>query len=358
MADANSTTTALRIARPTIAVAGQDSGALASGLLELCIVETTEGLYRCEAKFGNWGPSGNGTGFLYFDRQLLEFGKQFQVKLGSDVIFDGRILALEARFPESSPPEMTVLAEDRFQDLRMTRRTQTFFDSSDASVAQQIASDHGLTPSIDLQGPTHKVLAQVNLSDLAFLRERCRALDAELWMDGSTLYVKGRTGRGTQSIALGHGKELREFTALADLATQRSSVTVGGWDVSGKQAISENADDAAVQGELEGGDSGASVLKSALGPRKEALVHAAPANSQEAKARAESFFRAGARRFVQGRGVAEPNANLRVGAKVALSKLGPLFDGKYYVTEVKHLFDGGKGLRTEFVAERPGLGKP
>ena len=36
---------------------------------------------------------------------------------------------------------------------------------------------------------------------------------------------------------------------------------------------------------------------------------------------------------------------------------GPLFSGKYYVCEVKHLFDG-EGLRTEFVAERPGLGKP
>src|SRR5439155_12349370 len=136
--------------------------ALATGLLELSIVETTQGLYRCEAKFGNWGPQGSGTGFLYFDRQLLDFGKQFQVKLGTDVIFDGRVTGLEARFPESSPAEITVLAEDRFQDLRMTRRTQTFFDSSDSAVAQQIASDHGLTPSIDLQGPTHKVLAQVN----------------------------------------------------------------------------------------------------------------------------------------------------------------------------------------------------
>jgi len=40
-----------------------------------------------------------------------------------------------------------------------------------------------------------------------------------------------------------------------------------------------------------------------------------------------------------------------------LKELGPLFNGKYYVAEVKHLFDGTKGIRTEFVGERPGLGR-
>ena len=32
----------------------KDQPALASGLLSALVVETTEGLYRCEARFGNW----------------------------------------------------------------------------------------------------------------------------------------------------------------------------------------------------------------------------------------------------------------------------------------------------------------
>ena len=36
-------------------------------------------------------------------------------------------------------------------------------------------------------GPTYKTLAQVNQSDLAFMRERARSIDAELWMDGSKI---------------------------------------------------------------------------------------------------------------------------------------------------------------------------
>ena len=63
-------------------------------------------------------------------------------------------------------------------------------------------------------------------------------------------------------------------------------------------------------------------------------------------------------RFLTGRGIAETDARLRVGATVDLQGLGPLFSGKYYVSETRTLFDGVRGLRTEFGAERPGLGRP
>lgn len=240
----------------------------------------------------------------------------------------------------------------------MTRRTATYADVSDADVLRQVASKHGLTAEVDVQGPTHKVLAQVNQSDLAFLRERCRGLDAELWMEGRTLNVKTRSARASgQPLKLGRGHELREFSVLADLAGQRSSVTVSGWDVQSKQEVKHEAGDSVLSGELGNDESGASLLSSKLGERKESVVHAVPLSSQEAQARAESAFKLMARRFVVGRGVAETDAKLRVGARVELEGLGALFSGRYYLAEVKHLFDGARGLRTEFLAERPGLGR-
>jgi len=357
MADA-STTSKLRVSRPTFNVGGQDNETLANGLLDLLIAESTQGLYHCEAKFGNWGPAADSgsPSFLYFDRQTFDFGKALKVKLGDDVVFDGRISALEARFPDGGgPPEFVALAEDRFQDLRMTRRTRTFTQVDDATIFQQIASDHGLTPDVSLTGPTHAVLAQVNQSDLAFLRERARSVDAELWLDGTTLHAKSRTDRGASTVTLGFGNELREVSVTADLAGQRSSVTMTGWDVANKSAIKEDAGDSVLGSELGGDKSGASILGQSLGERKESLVHTIPLGTDEARSRAESFFKAGARRFVLARGVAQTDAKLRVGAKVDLRGIGPLFSGKYYVSEVRHVFDGGKGLRTEFVAERPGL---
>jgi hypothetical protein len=347
----------VRVARPTINVDGRDQSALEQGLTSLLIVEQTSGLYRCEATFGNWGLRNGAIDYLYFDRQTLEFGKSFKIKLGDSVLFDGRITALEGHFGESRPPEIVVLAEDRFQDLRMTRRTRNFNDVRDADIFNQIANDHGLSPSVNINGPTYRVLAQINQSDLAFMRERARAIDAEVWMQGSTLNVKSHANRSSQPVELTHGGQLREFNVLADLSHQRTSIAVNGWDIAGKSGLQYEATSSAISNELNGDDSGVSILQSSLGARKEALAHMTPLNSGEAQALAEAYFKMTARRFVVGHGLADAEAKLRVGTQVDIKNVGTLFSGKYYLSEVRHLFDMVHGLRTEFVAERPGLGR-
>jgi uncharacterized protein len=350
--------TGVRPSRPTISVGGQEVEALSQGLLALRVEETLQGIAQCELGVGNWGPVGDRVGFLYFDRRDVDFGKALAVSLGGDTLFSGRITGLEGDFPEGSPPTLTILAEDRLQDLRMTRRTRTFEDASDADVIRQLASDHGLTADVQLDGPTHRVVAQLDQSDLAFLRDRCRGLDAEVWVEDRTLKVRKRADRGRGTVEMGYGHELREFTVTADLAGQATTVTVSGWDVAGKQAVKESAAGSAVQAELQGGEGGDAILRSAFAARTQTVAHTAPIASSEARARAEAMYRRRARGFVRGRGLAEANASLRVGTTVKLSGLGPLFDGEYYVTEVRHVFDPVLGSRTEFGAERPGLGRP
>lgn len=347
-------------ARPTFSLGGRDTPELAGRLVSMRIVDGILGLARCEARFGNWGNIRGKIDFLYFDRQTLDFGKDFRVSFGGQTLFDGRITGMEGLFHENRPPELDVLAEDRFQDLRMTRRTRSFHDLTDSDLAKTIASDHALTPEIDVHGPSQKVIAQVNQSDLAFLRERMRSLDAEVWVEGKTLHAKAHSSRGDKTTALTYRNELRAASVLADLAGQRTGLTVGGWDVAAKAAITEKADDSVLGNELNGGLSGASILRKALGARVEALAHTVPLDSATAHAEAESSFKGQARQFVTARGVAEPDGKIRVGTFVDLKGIGPLFNGKYYVREVRHVFDDsdGQGFRTEFTAERPGLGKP
>jgi phage protein D len=344
-------------ARPLIALDGRDNPKLSDGLTRLAVSEDTEGLYRCEAAFGNWGDVGGRADYLYFDRRTFDFGKGLRVTFHGHTLFDGRIMALEAQYKENGPRHLNVLAEDRFQDLRMTRRTRTFNDVTDADVFMRVANDHGLTSDVDVRGPTHKVLSQTNQSDLAFLRERARASDAEVWMDGSKLYAKGRSGRDGGTRKLTYGAELLEFSVLADLAHQRTSVYANGWDVAGKRALQFEATDSVISPELDRDTSGASILASAFGKRKEALAHTVPLTEQEAQAHAESFFKRTARRFVVGRGVCTAAVGLRVGGYVELAGLGPLFNGRYYLAEVRHTFDFVRGVRTSFTAERPGLGR-
>jgi phage protein D len=349
-------------ARPGIRLDGQLDPRLGGDLVQsLLVEETTAGLFRCEARFLNWGPSGDGEGLLLFDGASVHFGKVLSVELGppdsGGPVFAGRITGMEAHYPAARPPELVVLAEDRFQDLRLKRRTRSFENKKDEDVFRAIAGANNLTPQLDIDGPSYRVLAQVNQSDLSFLRERAAAIDAELWVDGSSLYAQLRSRRSAGTARFLYGQNLLEFSVLADLAHQRSSVRVCGWDVKGKEAIDEQAGENAVSAELRGGMSGGAVLDRAFSPavHNERIVSAVPLSKDEAKRVAEARYRERARRFVRGTGAVDGNTRIRVGATVELAGLGPWFDGSYYVTAARHTFDLRHGYRTEFDCERPGI---
>jgi len=347
-------------AKPMLSIDGQDAPELDTALFELVVAERSDGLARAEVAFGNWGTVDGSSGYTLFDRRKLEFGKRLEVRIAGTRVFTGRIMALEGLFPKSGAgnAELLVLAEDKLQDLRMTRRTRSFAQMSDGDVARSLASDHGLRAEINLSGPTHVVLTQVNQSDLAFLRDRARALNAEIWVDDDTLHVAQRPSRNSgAAIALSYGTSLQSFTVRADLAGQRTSLSVSGWSPADKQAVHEEASASVLSSELEGGDGGISILQQVLGARSDSVSHLMPANADEARGIAEAWLRQLGRRFVCGRGTARPEAQLRVGKHVDLGGVGPMFSGLYTLTEVSHRFDVAQGLRSEFAVERPAIGR-
>lgn len=351
----NVTPLPMRPARPTIEIDGKRADVLESALMTMELADSVEGMANAALTFGNWGGSET-PGFQHFDRKTIDFGLPIKVKLGDDLLFLGRISAIVADFPDGRPPTVGVLAEDRLQDLRMARRTRTFEQKSIGDVVRTIASDHGLTPKIDFSGTTQPVIAQVNQSDLALLHDLARREDVAVWIEDRDLHIDKL--RPATRVDLRWAGSLREFRVEADLAGQRTALVASGWNVADKATASDKAGDSAISGEMGGDSGGATILQSAFGARVDTIAHALPRNGSEARAIAEASFRHMARGFVKGDGIAEAKAAIRVGATLAMTGLGPLFDGSYRTTSVLHRFDQAAGMRTEFTCERAGIGRP
>ncbi len=139
----------------------------------MALTERLAGMARAELMFGNWG--GETPASSISTRRLIEFGKTLKVKLGDDALFEGRISAITADYPDGAPPTVGLLAEDKLQDLRMTRRTRMVERTSLTDLASTIASDHGLTPRVDLPATNQLYVAQLNQSDLAIAVRPCAA---------------------------------------------------------------------------------------------------------------------------------------------------------------------------------------
>lgn len=344
---------------PVFEIEGEIKGEFARDILRLEIEETTAGLKTLAARLVSQGATKGRPEQqqLYLDGSLVDFGKRIKVSIGPDsdarTIFNGSISAIEADFQEAQEPEVAIFAEDKLMKLRMTRRMKTYENITDADIASAIASEHSLTPDVDADGPTYDVAQQWNMSDLAFLRERARKIQADVWVEDETLCFKTRNKRNATELTLVQGNELLQVRARADLAHQRTKIKVSGYDASRREMIEEEADEDAVRAEISEGLTGPEILKRAFGERVSYRVRQAPLKSGEATEWARSEMLRRARAFVTVTGMTRGSADMIVGSKLTLERVGRPFEGGgYYVTRVCHTYDLQNGFRTHFEAER------
>lgn len=351
-------------ASPVLEIDGEVRGELARDLLRLEVEETCDGLKHLSARFVAVGPPDGGgeeETLLYLDGRVLDFGKSLEVAIGpqadQQTIFDGHISAIAVSYDEGQEPEVCIQAEDRLMDLRMTRRSHTYEDMSDADIAREIAGEHGLQPRVDADGPSYDRIQQWNMSDLAFLRERARLLQAEVWVEGEDLHFKTRDRRDGSRLILIRGRDIIRIEARADLAEQRTAVRVSGFDASRREAIDERAGPELIEAEVSGGRTGPAVLSQAFGERVSRRLREVPLNASEATDWAKGELLRRARRFASVQGVTNGTPRLGVGSMLDLQRLGAPFDGEgWHVTRVCHSFDLESGHRTRFDAERASIG--
>lgn len=344
---------------PVFTVAGERSGDLGRDCVRLEITESTEGLRTLKAEFvavGD-GATGAGSDVRYLDGQVLDFGKAISVALGPEggqhVVFDGTVSGLEAVFGDGVPPRVLVYAEDAMMRLRMTRRSRTYTNVTDADIARQVADAHGLQAEVAAEGPRFDVVQQVNQSDLAFLRERARRLQAELWCQGRTLYFSTRDRRKGTAVQLVRGGHLLSVRLLADLAHQRSEVHVTGYDAATTKVIDEKVGNEVIAAESGKGRTGPQVVALALGPSRSFRFRDVAQSGDEARAWAKAEMLRRARSFVTVDALTRGSPELVVGSMVELQDVSqPFAGGGYYVTRFCHTFDHTSGLRTRFTAER------
>jgi phage protein D len=343
---------------PDVTLDGDVPERMAGLLVSVTVEESVAGLARGEVRLDNWTSRAEGPGYFLVDRRTVDFGKRLQVRAGPPderaVIFDGHITGIEADFAPDAGPTLVLLAEDALQDLRMTRRSRTFEESTDKDVIESVATDHQLRSEVDLDGPTHAAICQLNQSDLAFIRDRALPYGADVWTDGTTLFV-GR--REDDPIVLRHGKELLAFRVLADLALQATEQRVGGWDPEIKGAVVGTADQSALGADLGRDVGGGRLLSDAFQDRPAIATMHRAVSAEEADVIAKGLYRERARRFVTGSGVVDGIPGLRAGRSVTVTDLGAVFDGTYRLSRVLHRYDRAAGYRVEIEVERSGIGR-
>jgi Bacteriophage probable baseplate hub protein len=353
------TKNAVYTAIPTVQIDGQGNDNVTSQLLSVEMREHEGGMSALEMRFTNFGSSSGGVGNLVFeDGSVLKLGAAVLVYAGDasspTEIFRGKITALEGRYPENGPPDLVILAEDPLQGARMARHTKNWDSTTLTAIAQQVASNLGLTPVLAGLDTNIGTQLQFNESDLYFLRRLLARYDADVQVVGAELHASPRSQAQRNSIEIDLNSQLKQVRVIADLSHQVTQMTATGWDYNQGQIISVTSQNTSLG--PGSGQAGSTWLQQALATRSEQLGQFSNLNSQDAQALVDAEFAQRARCFVVAHGVSEGNPNLRVGTYLQLNGLGPRFSNTYYTTSTVHHFDTENGYETRFCAECAYLG--
>ena len=295
--------------------------------------------------------------FRWIEHSLVKIGQLVEVaaqpsedeQRGSTPLVSGEIVAIEAAYPESGTPTITLRGYDQSHRLHRGRKVREFVQKTDSDIVSQIARANGLAAEVDSLTHVHEHLYQENLTDYEFLARRARALGCVFQVEGRKLRFRKHANVALPPVTLDYPTSLREFRPRLTASAQVQSVSVRSWDAAAKREIVGNARAGNFSAsKLEWNQRGHTLSKQAFGDVEMGFTDEPVASQAEG----ETFAVARLSRFwssdVQADGDAAGKAEIRAGSMVKIEGVGDRFGGEYFVTHARHTFRTDGPYRTTF----------
>jgi len=226
--------------------------------------------------------------------------------------------------------------------MTLTRRNRYFEDSSDSDVASTLLGEYssqgvsaGDVASSDVK---HPQLLQYQASDWDFMISRLEAAGQVCFVDAGKVSSVKPALTEAPAADIGFGLNMLELDAEIDARTQSGAIRAVAWDPAG-QALQEAS--AADPGWSGNGNLSAGKLSGASGRKEDVIWHGGSLATDELQKWADGSLLRARLAAARGRVRFQGLTAVKPGVVLQLSRLSERFNGKVYVTGVRHEFSGG-----------------
>jgi Rhs element Vgr protein len=283
--------------------------------------------------------------FALSDSELFKPGQRIEISAGAgreqDVLFVGIVVRHGVKVSERTAAQLVVDCRHAASKMTVTPRSSSHFDKADSDIMAAVITASGLQGEVEATTTRHPQVLQYDATDWDFLLARARANGQLAWCEGEKIVVRKAALSGATVCTLQYGSTLLEFAGEIDSRQQVDGIHGIAWDPAQQALI--DVEGAAPRLAAPGNLSSAELA--AVAGRRLDLRHA-PLSQPEAQAWADG--NALYRRLDQvcGRGKCVGIGSVRPGAVVELAGLGQRFNGKVFVTGVRHEFSLVQGWKT------------
>lgn len=282
-------------------------------------------------------------GFGQSDSEDFKPGKELQILAGSPAVkvpvFKGIIIKQKIEVDPSGASMLVVECKDNAYELTVGRKSRYFYDQTDSAIIADLLDEAGLPGDTGATKVKHETLVQYNCSDWDFIVMRAEANGHLVIADDGVLrLVKPVVEAPEKPVKLENGRNLFDFDAELDSRSQYKTVITRSWDVA-NQKIQED------EGEIEGLEAQGNLSSDELSQVNEldalVLKHSGYLKESELKSWAEAQALKSKLARIRGRFKMEGNISVAPGTVVELSEVGERFNGRAFVSAVRHEIAGG-----------------
>jgi phage protein D len=337
--------------RPVVKVDGETEPLLSAGLIRLDIVHPlgAPAILELQADLGRH----EGDQVVHDLPADIRLHASVRVIVGDDVLFSGRLGAVERQWAAGSP-SVILVAHDALHHAMRGQHLKRYMDMSAGDVVREIAHRAGLAVGLNASGMNlRRSWTQFRQTDLQLLKYIAAHCGADFRVEDGTLYFEDALSAPAAKESLRLGDSLKEASVRTDLSGAVTTVQASGWDHGVGGALSQRL--SYPQAELHRCPGGAAELTHA-GLSVLHYVPVAASSAVHANSLARSVYTRRGFQFVQARGLAERSTWLKPGRWLRLEGLGPDVDASFHVRVVQHHFTSHHGMQTRFLGERPCAG--
>jgi Rhs element Vgr protein len=240
--------------------------------------------------------------------------------------------------------------------MTLVRRNRHFEETSDSDVAEALLDEYRLAADITATDVIHPQLLQYQATDWDFMISRLESAGQVCLADADTIRSVRPSLSGEAIADIGYGITVLELDAELDTRSQVGGVKALSWDPVGQELQEVEAADPRWAGN---GNLTPTELSDAAGREEDLLWHGGSLTADALQTWADGALLRARLAAARGRVRFQGLAAVRPGSILQLSRLSDRFNGKIYVTGIRHEFsdntwttDAEFGLSRETHAER------
>lgn len=288
--------------------------------------------------------SASGQDFELSSGDLFLPGSEVQINAGynseEEQIFKGIIIKHSIKM-RNGASFLTLECKDELVKTTVGRKSKYFTEQTDADVFGQILDEYGIENDIESTNQEHAELVQYNCCDWDFIVSRAQANGKLCFVDDGKISIKAPDLDQEEIETVTFGATLLDFDAEIDARNQFDKVTSYSWNQDDLELAEIEASDPSVK--LNGNLSSADLAK-VIGLKNLELRHGGNLNDVELQDWADATLLYQQLSKVRGRVKFQGIPMVKPDTILMLAGLGDRFNGKAYITGVRHTIANGNWL--------------